>query len=70
MVARVQWSHDLTGWHESGATADGLTRVITIAADGARRIAAIETTGTAPRPLPLYLRLAVTSGEPPALRTP
>jgi hypothetical protein len=65
MVARVQWSHDLRQWQESGDSADGLTRRILIEADGQRRTARILTDGSAANggPPPLFLRVAVTPGE-------
>ena len=64
LVARVQWSHHLQQWQESGDTADGLTHTIVIEADGARRIARVSTTGIATRSPPpnLFLRLALTAG--------
>ncbi|WP_035604535.1 delta-60 repeat domain-containing protein [Haloferula sp. BvORR071] len=60
-VARVQWSTDLQQWHESGDTADGITRMITIEAQGDLRIARIT-----PAPQHVYFRLILTAGEPPA----
>jgi len=72
LVARVQWSHDLQQWHESGASADGWTHHILIEADGPRRTARVRTTeapGTGPPP-PLLLRVVITPGATPALPQP
>ncbi len=60
-VARVQWSTDLVSWHESGDTADGVTRMITIEAEGSRRTAWID-----PAPTRVYFRLVLTAGTAPA----
>jgi hypothetical protein len=70
MVGRVQWSHDLAGWHESGGSADGVTRTIIIFADDTARRAEVTTAGPIDPSRPLFLRLAVTPGEPPAERMP
>jgi hypothetical protein len=71
MVGRVQWSHDLTQWHESGDTVDGVTRSMAIYADDTERRAMVETSGPPPDPPPpLFLRLVVTPGEPSAARMP
>lgn len=71
MVARVQWSHDLADWHESGDSADGVTRSVLIYADESERRAVVLTDGSPPDPPPpLFLRLAVTPGESPAQRLP
>jgi hypothetical protein len=60
-VARVQWSTDLVNWQESGDTADGVTRTITIEAQGERRTAWID-----PAPARVYFRLILTAGTAPA----
>jgi hypothetical protein len=61
-VERVQWSHDLQSWHESGESVDGTTRTIRIKADGTERTACVDTSGdTTARPL--FLRVLV-SGRP------
>ncbi|MEK7954263.1 hypothetical protein [Luteolibacter soli] len=60
-VARVQWSTDLVNWQESGDTADGVERTITIAADGDQRVAWIS-----PAPSRVYFRLVLTAGTAPA----
>lgn len=72
LVARVQWSHDLLQWHESGDAADGLTHSIIIEANGQRRTARVLTDGDPGdgRPPPLLLRVVITPGETPALPQP
>jgi hypothetical protein len=65
LVARVQWSHDLATWHESGDSAGGSTRTIVIEADGQRRTARVFHEGNPDndRPPPLFLRVVITPGE-------
>lgn len=72
LVARVQWSHDLEQWHESGDSAGGLTHTIVIEADGTHRTARVVTDGTPNdgRPPPLFLRVVITPGETPAMPQP
>ena len=68
LAARVQWSHDLQQWHESGDSDGGLTHTIIIEADGQRRTARVFTEGDPDdgRPPPLLLRVVITPGESPA----
>lgn len=71
LVARVQWTQDLSAWHESGDTAHGLTHTIIIEADGPHRTARVLTDGDpGERPPPLLLRMVITPGESPALPLP
>lgn len=60
-AARVQWSHDLKSWHESGASVDGVTRTVIISAEGPRRTAIVSSAGDWSGPL--YLRLAIETGR-------
>jgi hypothetical protein len=70
MVARVQWSTDLTAWHESGETVSGITRFVSISAEDNRRTAQILSDPPDPGGN-LYLRIVITAGEnPPALLRP
>ncbi len=62
-VERVQWSHDLQSWHESGESADGTTRTIRIKADGTWRTACVDTSSSIAAAHPLFLRVLV-SGRP------
>ena len=68
LAARVQWSHDLQQWHESGDSDGGRTHTIIIEADGQRRTARVFTEGDPDdgRPPPLLLRVVITPGESPA----
>ena len=71
LVARVQWSHDLQQWHESGDTDRDLSHTIIIEADGPRRTARVLTEGDpGERPPPLFLHIVITPGETPALPQP
>ncbi len=72
LVARVQWSHDLEHWHESGETADGYTHLVVIEAEGQRRTARVLTSRDIDdgRPPPLMLRVVITPGATPVLSQP
>jgi hypothetical protein len=70
MVSRVQWSADLSAWHESGEAVDGITRSVTISANGTHRIAQVISDPPDPGGS-LFLRIVITAGEnPPSQQRP
>jgi len=63
MVARVQWSEDLTTWRESGEPTLGGSWRVAIEAEGQRRTArAIPSDPDGPPPS-VFLRVVITPGE-------
>lgn len=63
MVARVQWSEDLTTWRESGEPTPGGTWHVAIAADGQRRTARATRGAQESPPAGVFLRVVITPGE-------
>ena len=63
MVARVQWSSDLTEWHESGDAVDDTSWTVTIRAEGQRRVAHLISDRDGLPVAEIFLRLLVTPGQ-------
>jgi hypothetical protein len=60
-TVRVQWSHDLLSWWESGDEVDGVTRTVTVTAAGPQRQATLSSSTN--EASPVFLRLVVTAVE-------